>query len=87
MNWQDLRKVDPDPGKVLQIFCSGNCYFAKAFKRQDGSMIFVVSQTYKALFDIKNELLPCYTNSFKNGMPTGHYLLSREKNNVRKTFR
>lgn len=61
MHWQDLRKVDPDPGKMLQIFCSGNCYFAKAFKRQDGSMIFVLSHTYKALLDIKNELLPFYT--------------------------
>lgn len=27
---------------------------------QDGSLIFVLSQTYKALFDIKNELLPRY---------------------------
>ncbi len=58
MHWQDLRKVIPDPKKVLQIFCSGNCYFAKSFERQDGSMIFVVSQTYKALFYIKTELLP-----------------------------
>lgn len=61
MYWQDLRKVTPDPGKILQIFCNENCYYAKAFKRQDDSMIFVLSQTYKALFDIKNELLPCYT--------------------------
>lgn len=61
MHWQDLRKVVPDTGKILQIFCNENCYYAKAFKRQDGSMIFVLSQTYKALFDIKNELLPFYT--------------------------
>lgn len=60
MMWQDLRKVVPDSGSSILISISGNCYFAKAFKRQDGSLIFVLSQTYKALFDIKNELLPCY---------------------------
>lgn len=25
MQWQDLRKVVPDPGKILQIFCNENC--------------------------------------------------------------
>lgn len=61
MMWQDLRKVTPDSGNSILVSILGNCYFSKAFKRQDGSMIFVLSQTYKALFDIKNELLPCYT--------------------------
>lgn len=61
MHWQDLRKVVPDPGKILLLFIKNNCFFAKAVLTKDKRMIFIVSYTYKALLDIREEMLPFYT--------------------------
>lgn len=61
MYWQSLNENKPDPKKILFLHVNGICYFAKAAILKDGQMIFAVSYTFKALLNIRNEMLPFFT--------------------------
>lgn len=61
MHCQDLRNLTSDPGKILQLFIKNNCFFAKEVLTKDNRMIFIVLYSYKALLDIRGEMLPFYT--------------------------
>ena len=61
MNWQLLRNVKPNTGKIILLHVKDCCYFARLLRCKDGQEIMVVSYTFKPLLDIKNEMLPCFT--------------------------